>query len=239
MPSNSERQRNCVKSSSLCMLHAGKSVACACYHSRKEKCEFVEIQWAGRTPKSNKGKARATTRSPSLGGNPDTNSGSATPVPATSPTHASPKKKSGTTKQGHVRVQRHRHWCTLDCLRFFELAQLKQVYRQLQSRYRAVQRDQRRLYEVVTQMEHVMGKVANWAMQEDIHFSIGPIPQLRHPSPTPGPPMTDFIIDNELCKQSFNPTIDNIFFDFDVLGGVHGSDSGEAGGRSRSWHLWG
>ncbi|KAJ6614694.1 hypothetical protein B0H10DRAFT_1950511 [Mycena sp. CBHHK59/15] len=163
-PGNAEQLRTpaqpcaqCVKSGSVCLLRAGKSIACARCQSRKEKCEFVEIRWAGRTPKSNKGKARATTRSPSPVANADANSGGATPVPATSRMQASPEKKSGMTP---------------DCLCFFELAQLKQVYGQLQSRYRTVRRDQRRLSEVVTRMEHVVGKVADWVMQEDIHFSI-------------------------------------------------------------------
>ncbi|KAJ6613469.1 hypothetical protein B0H10DRAFT_1951493 [Mycena sp. CBHHK59/15] len=146
-----------MKSGSVCMLCAGKSVACTCCQSRKEKCEFVEIQRAGRTPKLNKGKARATTTSPSLDTNPNTNSSSAILVPATSLMH------------------------------------------------------------VVTRMEHVMGKMADWAMQEDIDFSIGLIPCLSQLSASSDPLMVDFPISNELREESFRPTLDNIFFDFGVL----------------------
>ncbi|KAJ6607086.1 hypothetical protein B0H10DRAFT_1956539 [Mycena sp. CBHHK59/15] len=205
----------CVKSGAECLLCAGKSVACAHCQSRKEKCEFAELRRMGHIPSSAKGKARATTRSPSPGINPSSNSGSATPVPAVTPTPASPTK-SRKKKERRVWVPRHGHRCTPDCACYFELAQLKQVYRQLQSHYCAVRRDQQRLSEMYTRMEHAVGSLTDWVMTEDSHFTAGLTPRFRHLSPTPGPPMTDFSIDDELRKQSLNPTIDNIFYDFDV-----------------------
>ncbi|KAJ6555503.1 hypothetical protein B0H10DRAFT_2241370 [Mycena sp. CBHHK59/15] len=214
-PNNSEHRRNCLKSGAECLLHAGKSVACAHCQSRKEKCEFAELWLTARIPTLAKGKARATTRSPSPGVNPGSNSGSATPVPAATPTSASPTKSWKKTER-RVRVPRHGHRCTPDCACYFELAQLKQVYGQLQSHCRAVWRDQRWLSEMYTQMEHAVGSFTDWAMTKDPHFTAGPTPRFRRLSPTPGPPMTDFSIDNELHEQSLNPTIYNIFYDFDV-----------------------
>ncbi|KAJ6528611.1 hypothetical protein B0H10DRAFT_1974035 [Mycena sp. CBHHK59/15] len=108
--------------------------------------------------------------------------------------------------------------CARYCTCYFELAQLKQVYGQLQSRYCAVRWDQQRLSEMYTRMEHAVGSLTDWAMTEDAHFTAGLTPRFccLSPTPTPSPPMTDFTINDELREQSLNPTLDNIFFDFDV-----------------------
>ncbi|KAJ6567813.1 hypothetical protein B0H10DRAFT_1965206 [Mycena sp. CBHHK59/15] len=54
----------CVKFGTECLLHAGKSVACARCQSRKEKRQFAELQCTGHIPSSAKGKARATCQVP-------------------------------------------------------------------------------------------------------------------------------------------------------------------------------
>ncbi|KAJ6617131.1 hypothetical protein B0H10DRAFT_1948641 [Mycena sp. CBHHK59/15] len=189
----------CVKSSAECQLRAGKSVACARCQSRKEKCEFAELRHARPLMPGSK-----FVFTPSGGlKKKDVHSSDVTVtctkfVQFTTLHHPSPE---------HSVKMMLNPWYPVS---------LKQVYGQLQSHYCAVRWDQQQLSEMYTRMEHAVGALTDWAMTEDAHFTAGLTPRFCRLSPTPSPPMTDFTINDELREQSLNPTLDNIFFDFDV-----------------------
>ncbi|KAJ6538920.1 hypothetical protein B0H10DRAFT_1971279 [Mycena sp. CBHHK59/15] len=199
LPSNSERWcnislavssfENCVKSGAECQLCAGKSVACTRCQTCKEKCEFAELRYTGRIPFT-------------------------TPVPAASLTPVSPPSL-GRQRRGMFGSR----GMDAGALWTVVLLQARAAQAGVQATPvllpcclagpATVVRD-------VYSMEHAVGRLTNWAMSEDVHFTAGPTPRLRRLSPTPGPPMTDFAIDDELHEQSLNPTINNIFFNFNV-----------------------